>query len=156
MYGIEVKIPNDWRIEVNSKSTREGGDVAFHSKLGNRFFLTWGNLGNVEKRFKTLDEHRDKNVRQLSRGPDVKEVKIAGSHEERILGHRSLLTYVLIDVKVGMISRRTYERELLSAHLHCPNSSRYYVVYCLLRDPTEYEDFPAVFNSVARSLVCHS
>lgn len=156
MYGFEISIPNDWRIEVNSKSTRERGDVAFHSKLGNRFFISWGNLADVQKRFKSLEEHRDRNVKQISRGPDVKNVKMVDSHEEQIRGHTALFSYVAIDVKAGMISRRTYERELWSLHLHCPDSLRYYVVYCLLRDPSEYEEFPAIFNSVAKSLTCHS
>lgn len=155
MYGFEIKIPSDWRVEVNPKSTREKGDVAFHSKLGNRFFVTWGNLANVESRFKSLEEHRDKNVKQIRSGPDVKSVDIADSHDEQISGHRALFSHVTADVKAGMFSRGSYEREMWSIHLYCPEQSRYYVVYCLLRDPKEYEDFANVFNSMARSFVCH-
>lgn len=155
MYGFELKIPNDWRVEVNPKSTREKGDVAFHSKAGNRFFVTWGNLSNVESRFKSLEEHRDKNVKQIRSGPDVKSVDIAESHDEQISGHRALFSHVTADVKAGMFSRGSYEREMWSIHLYCPEQSRYYVVYCLLRDPKEYPDFAYVFNSMARSLACH-
>jgi hypothetical protein len=155
MYGFEVKIPSDWRVEVNPKSTREKGDVAFHSKLGNRFFLTWGNLANVEGRFKSLEEHRDKNVKQIRSGPDVKNVNVTDSHEEQILGHKALFSHVTADVKAGMFSRGSYEREMWSIHLYCPDRSRYYVVYSLLRDPKEYGDFAGVFNSMGRSLRCH-
>jgi hypothetical protein len=155
MYGFEVKIPSDWRVEVNPKSTREKGDVAFHSKLGNRFFVTWGKLSNVEGRFKSLEEHRDKNVKQIRSGPDVKNVNISDSHEEQILGHRALFSHVTADVKAGMFSRNSYEREMWSIHLYCPERSRYYVVYSLLRDPKEYSDFATTFNSMGRSLVCH-
>lgn len=155
LYGFEIKIPSDWRVEVNPKSTREKGDVAFHSKRGNRFFVTWGNLANVENRFKTLEEHRDKNVKQIKSGPDVKSVDIADSHEEQILGHRALFSHVTADVKAGMFSRGSYERDMWSIHLYCRDRSRYYVVYCLLRDPSEYEDFSGTFNKMGRSLVCH-
>jgi hypothetical protein len=155
MYGFEVKIPSEWRVEVNPKSTREKGDVAFHSKLGNRFFVTWGNLANVESRFKSLEEHRDKNIKQIRSGPDVKNVNVADSHEEQILGHRALFSHVTADVKAGMFSRGSYEREMWSIHLYCPDRSRYYVVYCLLRDPKEYDDFQSVFTLMGRSLVCH-
>jgi hypothetical protein len=155
LYGFEIKIPTDWRVEVNPKSTREKGDVAFHSKLGNRFFVTWGNLANVQNRFKTLQDHRDKNVKQIKSGPDVKTVEVTDSHEEQILGHQALFSHVTADVKAGMFARGSYERDMWSIHLYCPPRSRYYVVYCLLRDPKEYEDFAGVFNSMGRSLVCH-
>lgn len=155
LYGFEIKVPNDWRVEVNPKSTREKGDVAFHSKQGNRFFLTWGDLAKVEGRFKSLEEHRDKNVKQIRSGPDVKNVEVADSHEEQIAGHRALFSHVTADVKAGMFARGSYEREMLSAHMYCTDRSRYYVIYCLLRDPKEYEDFSGVFNSMARSFVCH-
>ncbi len=155
MYGFEIKIPSDWRVEVNPKSTREKGDVAFHSKLGNRFFVTWGNLANIEGRFKSLEEHRDKNIKQIKSGPDVKSVDLADSHEEQILGHRALFSHVTADVKAGMFSRGSYEREMWSIHLYCPDRSRYYVVYALLRDPKEYDNFDSIFTSMGRSLVCH-
>ncbi len=155
MYGFEVTIPSNWRVEVNPKSTREKGDVAFHSKLGNRFFVTWGNLANVEGRFKSLEEHRDKNINQIRSGPDVKDVNVADSHEEQLLGHRALFSHVTADVKGGMFSRASFEREMWSIHLYCPDRSRYYVVYCLLRDPKEYDDFAGVFTSMGRSLICH-
>ena len=155
MYGFEVKIPNDWRVEVNPKSTRQKGDVAFHSKAGNRFFVTWGDLAKVEGRFKSLEEHRDKNVKQIRSGPDVKKVDITESHDEQISGHRALFSHVSADVKAGMFARGSYARDMWSIHLYCPEQARYYVIYCLLRDPKEYQDFAYIFNSMARSLVCH-
>lgn len=155
MYGFEVKIPDDWRVEVNPKSTRQKGDIAFHSKSGNRFFITWGDLVNVEGRFKSLEEHRDQNVKQIRSGPDVKSVNIEDSREEQVSGHKALFSHVSADVKTGMFSRGSYERDMWSLHLYCPNRSRYYVIYCLLRDPKEYVDFASVFNTMARSLICH-
>lgn len=155
MYGFELKIPGDWRVEVNPKSTREKGDVAFHSKLGNRFFLTWGNLAVVEKRFNSLEEQRDKSIKQMKSGSDVKSVEVPDSHEEQIAGHKALFSHVRADVKAGMFSRVSSARDMWSVHLYCPDRSRYYVLYCLLRDPKEYEDFGGVFTSMARSFTCH-
>ena len=75
---------------MNPKDSRRKGDVAFHSPKGNRFFVSWGILEDANKRFKSLDEHRDKSIKQVSKGPDVAKVDIADSREDQISGHRAL------------------------------------------------------------------
>jgi hypothetical protein len=155
LYGFQMEIPDNWRIEVNPKSTRLKGDVAFHSPKGNRFFISWGKLEDASKRFTTLEAHRDQNLKQIRKGQDVKQVDVGQSYEARISGHRSLFTEVRAEVKQGMFGRASYVREMWSVHLYCENRGRYFVIYCLLRDPKEYEDYGKVFKSMANSLVCH-
>ncbi len=155
IYGFQMEIPNDWRIEVNPKSTRQKGDVAFHSPKGNRFFVSWGKLEDASKRFDSLEQHRDSNVKKIKKGQDVKQVDLGKSFEAQINGHRALFTEVRAEVRQGMFGRGSYSREMWSVHLYCENVQRYYVIYCLLRDPTEYEDYSKIFKSMAMSLVCH-
>jgi hypothetical protein len=155
LYGFQLEIPNNWRIEVNPKSTREKGDVAFHSPKANRFFISWGKLENATNRFKSLEEHRDKNIKQIKKGQDVRQVETGESYEARIEGHRALFTQLRAEVKQGMFGRATYVREMWSAHVYCDQRGRYFVIYCLLRDPGEYENYSKVFKDMAMSLVCH-
>jgi hypothetical protein len=155
LYGFQIDVPDNWRIEVNPKSTRKKGDVAFHSPKGNRFFISWGKLEDATSRFKTLEEHRDRNIKQIKKGQDVKQVETGASYEERISGHRVLFTELKAEVRQGMFGRSSYAREMWSAHLYCDNMGRYFVIYCLLRDPTEYEDYSKIFKSMAMSLSCH-
>jgi hypothetical protein len=155
LYGFQLEIPDNWRIEVNPKSTRQKGDVAFHSPKGNRFFISWGKLEDASKRFSTLEEHRDRNLKQIKKGQDVKQVEMGQNYEAQISGHRALFTEVKAEVKQGMFGRATYNREMWSMHLYCEKRGRYFVVYCLLRDPSEYEDYSKVFKSMANSFVCH-
>ncbi len=155
LYGLEIEIRDNFRIEVNPKSNRNKGDVAFHSPRGNRFFVSWGNLDEATKRFKTLEQHRDSNIRRIKKGQDVREVKVGDSYDAHVLGHRALFTRVTAEVKQGMFGRATYTREMWSMHLYCQESGRYYVVYCLLRDPSEYEDYGQIFGAMAKSLICH-
>jgi hypothetical protein len=155
LYGFQLDIPDNWRIEVNPKSTRQKGDVAFHSPKGNRFFVSWGKLEDASKRFRTLEEHRDRNLKQIKKGQDVRSVDVGQSYETQLSGHKALFTEVRAEVKQGMFGRATYVREMWSVHLYCENRARYFVIYCLLRDPAEYDDYSKVFKSMATSLVCH-
>lgn len=156
LYGFRIEIPRDWRVELNPKTNREKGDVAFHSPKGNRFFVSWGPLDDAKKRFASLQDHRDKSVKQIRKGSDVNDVAVESSHEEIISGHNALFSNVNAEVRAGgPFSRATYERTMSSVHMYCPSNSRYYVVYSLLRDPTEYPDFRKLFEETARSFVCH-
>ena len=156
LYGFEAEIPSDWRVELNPKSNRHKGDVVFHSAKGNRFFVSWGELEDAKKKFKTLEEQRDKSINQLKKGPDVKLVMVSDSREDQIGGHRALFSHVAASVKQGMMSKRISERDMWSAHFYCPEISRYYVIYSLLRDSQEYPEFGPVFDSFAKSFSCHA
>jgi hypothetical protein len=155
VYGFQLDIPENWRIELNPKATREKGDVAFHSPKGNRFFVSWGNLANAKKHFATLEAHRDNNIKKIKKGQDVRQVDLGQSYEVKINGHQALFTEVRATIRQGMFGRGAYVREMWSTHLYCENRERYFVIYCLLRDPGEYEDYSKVFKSMALSLVCH-
>jgi len=155
LYGFQVEIPDNWRVEVNQKSTRQKGDVAFQSQGGNRIFVSWGPLDQAMKRFKSLEEHRDNSVKQIKESPDVKTVGVQESTEVMIGDHRSLVTHVSASVKKGMMSKATNDRDMWSVHFYCPNTSRYYVMYNMIRDITEFPDFSLVFNTISRSMTCH-
>ena len=155
LYGFEVEIPSSWRVEFNPKGTRERGDVVFQTQKGNRYFISWGKLEDATKRFKNLEEHRDSSVTQVRKGTDVKNLKVTDQKEIQICGHRALISRVSAQVQSGMMSRNVTVRSFWSMHLHCSNSSRYYVVFDTERDPEEFQDMGKVFDSFARSLVCH-
>jgi hypothetical protein len=156
IYGFELEVPDDWRVEVNPKGTRKKGDVAFHTSKGNRFFISWGDLESANKRFKTLDEHRDWSTKQVGKGPDVKKVNVEDSREVQIGGHRALLSHVTADVRAGgFMSRGSMQRSMWSVHFYCPEQNRYYVIYSLQRDPEEFPDFSSAFDSLWKTAACH-
>ncbi|HKW05848.1 MAG TPA: hypothetical protein VJN71_11150 [Nitrososphaerales archaeon] len=154
VYGIQMSIPDDWRVEMNPKDTRAKGDIAFHTPKGNRFFVSWGRLDDAKSRFPTLKEHRDGQVKRLKSG-QVSKVSIKESRDDIINGHEALFSKVTAETSEGMFSRRSSERNMWSVHFYCPEKSRYYTVYCLLRDPAEYESVDSVFNDLVRSTTCH-
>jgi hypothetical protein len=154
LYGFELMIPQDWSVEINPKSSRQKGDVAFQSQKGNRVFVSWGSLDEA-KRFKTLEEHRDSSLNQVKKGSDVRSADVSDLRETQICGHRALISHVSAEVRTGMMGRGIAGRDIWSIHFHCPNVSRYYVLFSMERDPAEFEDMGAVFESFVKSMVCH-
>lgn len=154
LYGFEIMIPTDWHVELNPKSTRVKGDVAFQSIKGNRVFVSWGSLEDAKK-FKTLEEHRDASLNQVKKGSDVKSAEVSDLREIQIGGHRALVSHLSAEVRMGMMGRSIVGRDIWSIHLHCPNTSRYYVLFSMERNSQEFEDMSHVFDSFARTMVCH-
>ena len=154
LYGFEIKIPAGWRVELNPKSSREKGDVAFQSAKGNRVFVSWGPLSEA-KRFKNLEEHRDNSIEQVKKGSDVKSVCVSALKETTVSGHRALVSHVSATIRTGMIGRSVAGRDVWSVHFHCPNLSRYYVMFSMERDKTEFEDMGPVFESFVETMICH-
>ncbi len=155
VYGIELEIPADWRVEFNPKTTRRKADVVFQSPHGNRFFISWGPLADAEKKFKTLEEHRDYGVKRVQKGPDVRSAEVSDLVERQVDGHRALVSHVTAKLQRGMMSRGTSSREIWSIHFHCPITSRYYVVYSMQRESDEFDDLSSIFRELADSMKCH-
>jgi len=156
LYGFELKIPQNWRVELDPKATRELGDVAFHTPKKNRIFVSWGPLEKAEKRFKTLEEHREWTLSELKKARGVKALSIASSGETRICGHRALIAQVSASLGGGIMAPPQSVREMSSAFFYCPDGARYYVIYTQLKFPDEYPNFPEVFDSLVDSMMCHT
>ncbi len=155
VYGFGLRIPNTWHVEFDAKATRVKGDVVFSSQMNNRIYLSWGPLDEANKHFKTIEEHRDWGIRSLKRARSVREVSVTDERETVVHGHRALVTQVSAFVSVGLVSRRQPQKLMSSMYFHCPERSRYYVVYSLVNTPGEYPDFGQLFATVTQTLVCH-
>jgi len=156
LYGFRLKIPRTWRVEFNPKGTREKGDIVFHSPKRNRIFVSWGPLADASKRFKSLEAHRDFAISELKKARGVRSVEVTESGEAMVCGHRALITRVTAAPAGGILAPRQPDRDMLSAHFYCTEGARYYVMYSMLNAPNEYVDFPAVFDTMVRSILCHS
>jgi hypothetical protein len=155
MYGFSLEIQSDWRVEMNPKVTRKKGDVAFHSKMGNRLFVSWGPLDDATKRFKTLEEHRDWNIEQIRKMPSVSNFEVTNQTESLLNGHRALFAHVVAGIKKGFGGKSIVKEDMWSVRFYCPNLSRYYVMYTQLKDALEFKDYGTIFNEVAASFRCH-
>ena len=160
-YGFGVDVPDDWRIEFNPKTTQERGDVAFHSPRNNAFFVSWGRLDDARSRFETLEQQRDESVKRVKRNPNVAMAKVEFSSNEKVNGHESIMSKMVAQKRRGgflsamMTRSQDPAHEVWSAHLHCPQSSRFYVVYWDVRDGGEFPDTEERFRAMVRTFSCH-
>jgi hypothetical protein len=154
IYGFQVELFDDWRVESNPKNTREKADFAFHTPKGNRFFVSWGDLKDATKRFSSLQEHRDSSIKRLKTG-QVSNVSVTESRGDQINGHPALFSHVIAEINQGMFSKRKDQREMWSAHFYCEDKSRYYIIYSLVGDSTEFQNMNSAFFELAKSTVCH-
>jgi len=157
LYGFKLWIPEDWRVEVNPKAARDRGDVVFHSPRRNRIYISWGPLEEGEKRFRTLDEHRDSSIENMKKSREVRSISITESREGHICGHRALTTRVTAFTGRSRVFTRKQPvpKDMNSVHFYCPERSRYYVVYSLLNSQGEYPNFSDLFDKVVQSVKCH-
>ena len=156
-YGLGVDVSDDWRIEFNPKSTREKGDVAFHSPHSNAFFVSWGKLDDAQRRFESLEQQRDDSVKRVKGNPNVAMAEVKLSSKEMVNGHEGILSKMVTQRRRGGMLSRSQDppHEVWTVHLYCPQSSRFYVVYWDVRDGEEYPDVEARFRAMVRSFVCH-
>ena len=155
VYGFQVEIPEDWRIEFNAKNSRQRGDVAFHSPKNNVFFVSWGKLEDAQRRFRNLEEHRDETIKRFRSDPNMKSVEIVRSAMENLSMHEGLVSRVVARRRPGFMRRLESSHEVWSVHLYCPQTARYYVVYWQVSVGDEFPDFEDRFMSIARTLACH-
>jgi len=155
VYGFKLTIPDNWRVEFNPKGNRLEGEVAFHTPKMNKVFFAWGSLVEASKRFKTLQEQRDWGVARMAKSRGIQEAKISESKRIQICGHDALITRITATSGGRFLSRNQPDRLVIALHLHCPLTSRFYVLYVAPTDMEEYPGLPGLFERVAQSFVCH-
>lgn len=155
VYGFSIDYPKDSRVEFNPKSRRGQGDVVFHFPDRMKIFLSWGDLENALKKFPTVEEHADHSLKRIKTAGNVKGFERISHDSISIHSHQGAYNRAKFEeVTVGFLSgKRKSPREAHSVHVHCPNSSRYFVVYALL--PSGANDYERTFTAMANSLRCH-
>jgi len=156
VYGFSIDYPKDTRLEFNPKSRRGEGDVVFHFRDKMKIFLSWGNLEKAAKTFGTVEKHADHGLNRVKKARNVKNFELVSHDSLRINSHDGLYNRAKFEeVAVGfLIGNRKNPREAHSVHVHCAESSRYFVVYALfpIGGTTDYE---RTFVKMAKALKCH-
>jgi len=156
VYRFSVDYPAVCRIEFNPKSRRESGDVAFHFPDREKVFLSWGKLEDAKKRFATPEDHAEHSIEVTRKNRQVKNFERIKHDMLEVNSHRAAYNRAQMQQLSTSLLRTesTKKRETLSLHLHCEQSSRYFVMYTLL-SPNAPEDFADLFLDMVQSFRCH-
>jgi hypothetical protein len=156
VYGFSIDYPKDCRVEFNPKSRREEGDVVFHFPSKDKVFLSWGDLEKATKRFKTVEQHAEHSLEKVRKGSNVKGFERTLQGSLTVNSHTGAYNRVRFqEVTVGFFTgKKTLPREAYSVHLHCTNSSRYFVIYALVPKGAA-EEYEKALMAMVHSLRCH-
>ena len=155
MYGFSVDYPEECRVEFNSKSRRESGDVAFRFPENTRIFLSWGELEKVTKRFNSAEEHANYSLDAMKKGKNVKNFERVSRDTISVRSHRASVNKVKFDEKEMRFipGSKDLPREAYSFHVHCDKSNRYFVIYTM--SPANETRFSRIMDSMRDSFKCH-
>ncbi len=156
VYGFSIDYPKEARIEFNPKSRRGEGDIVFHFPDKTKIYLSWGDLEKAKKSFGTVDEHADHGLNRVKTARNIKSFELISHDAVGINSHHGAYNRAKFEeVAVGFLGGRSKSpREAHSIHVHCEESSRYYVVYALLSIGGTY-DYAKTFTKMAKTLKCH-
>jgi hypothetical protein len=155
MYGFTIDYPEDCRVEFNSKSRREAGDVGFRLPENIMIYLTWGELEKVTNRFGSPEEHANYSLDAMEKGKKVKNFERVFRDSIRLQNHRSSVNKVKFDEKTLKLfgGSKDLPREAYSLHVHCDKSKRYFVLYTMT--PANEVRFEKIMESMRESFKCH-
>jgi len=155
MYGFAIDYPSECRVEFNSKSRRENGDVVFRFPENVRIFLSWGELEKVSKRFPSAEEHANYSLDAMKNGKNVKNFERVSRDTIPMYSHNSSVNKVKFEEKAPRFfpGSKDIAREAYSFHLHCDKSNRYFVLYTMA--PANDTRFDRIMESMQQSFKCH-
>jgi hypothetical protein len=155
VYGFSIKYPDVCWFEFNPKSRREKGDIVVHFPEREKIFVSWGELKSALQNYPTEKEQSEQSIRQMSKSRNVGKVDRITNASLIINSHPAEYNRVgFEELSVGPLFTKTRgtKRVAYSVHLHCPQSSRYFVIHLIVGVP---EDFEELFRLMAMSFECH-
>lgn len=158
VYGFGVDYPVTWIVELDPKSKREIGNVAFKSPEKRVIIVSWGPLEKAEK-YSSSDAHAQSSLDELKKMMGSKSVELVEAENIKINFHKAAFRRIDAFVKrphlIPFLRGRISHRRLCSLHLHCVSSKRYFIIYTNTL-PEKSTDHLDIFKNVINSLNCHS
>jgi len=157
VYGFGVDYPADWNVVIERKLTRVKGTVAFRSAEGMEIGVSWGPLKEAKGKFSSADEQAKDALNRLKKSRGIINFQILEHRSDRIDEHEAVFNHARAELAGGGFFGRGAgkQMEILSMHLHCDRSERYFVLY----GKTTFERTYAhadIFNHMRRSFKCHT
>ncbi len=156
MYGFSIDYPKVCSIQFNPKLKREVGDMLFLFPDKEKIYLTWGELERAQKKFPTVSEHADHSLERIRKSGTVRGLETISRDLLTINSHHAAYNRVKLEEIAGgfLPTKKAMQREGYSVHLHCDQSSRYFVIYSMLSSQGP-GDFGELFKWMVNSFKCH-
>ena len=154
LYGFSFEYPASAKIEFNPKFSREAGDVAIKLPGAHNTFVSWGNLEKLKKKLPTVEEHASYSLERARKNLQGT-LTVVEKTRVTVNGHDSEYNHVRVDrSRRGLFGSVVQVQELHSLHIHCPETSRYFVIYGSTA-PESAESQGQTVSTLVRSFRCH-
>ena len=153
IYGFSFQFPMVSRLEFNPKFSREEGDLAIKSPEKATVFFTWGDLGKVTKKGRTLEDHSDFSLERVKKSVQGKLEQVERK-EIRVNSHPAIYNRVKVEVPRRGPFGKGQNQDVVSVHVHCERSGRYFLVYSTL-SATAAGWQERTVQGIIDSLACH-
>jgi len=131
IYGFSFDYPAAWRLEFDPKFTREEGSLAIKSPSKSVIFVSWGDLHKVVRKLPTAADHSKYSMERAKKNTRGT-LNIVEQREMRVNGHSAAFGHAKVETPGILVGAGKRSQEIESLHLHCENTSRYFVVYTSL------------------------
>ena len=113
-----------------------------------------GPLEEAKKSFLSCNEHANANLNNLKKIQEIKKIEIIETKPVEINSHEGRFNYVrVIGSKPEFIfSKKSFQKEIRSLHLHCELSKRFFVIYGASSDKNS--EYPHMFEKMLKSFRC--
>lgn len=148
--------PSGWRVELNPSSRSTEGDVVFHSPGKDKVYVSWGPLEKARNRFADTEQHAESSIDRIRRSRDVRNLEVEETRTLPLNGHQVVFHRIKFEVySPGILMKgKTEYKSVYSAHIHCPESGRYLVLYTLCDQESSVVS-PQLVQTLINSISCH-
>lgn len=156
VYGFAIDYPATYAVDFN-KAEHDKGEISFLSPEGDKISMNWGKLEKIQKRFDSVEEEAQEGVRRLKKSQNFENFEIVEHKTIPINNHDSVFNHVSFThyrVVFPLVTRRAKELHVRSLHLHCEQSSRYFVIYGMAAS-NKSSELGSIFQNMIESFTCH-
>ena len=155
LYGFSLIYPKDWVVSIDEKSSREDGLLRI--RFGNEATvnIVWGPLEKIKSKLPSPKEHAEYALKRIRREGDVVRAELLSVDRVDTELHEAYIAHSRIAREFGAFLMRRYTvQEMLSLHVYCEESGRFFVVYGITGQTLfpEYED---TIRKILLSFRCH-
>jgi hypothetical protein len=157
IYEFAISYPDTWTIELNPRSEKMRGDVAFKSEQKDAIFVSWRPLDEAFKKFNSLkrlaDDWLKTTIAQMAKNVQTLEYK-----EILMNDHEAYFAHVKRTIEQQfLLKTHQIEQELMASHLFCKETNRYFIIYVLtpIQQRIQINLFE-IFHYMIHSFRCHT
>jgi hypothetical protein len=158
IYELHIVYPTTWKVELNPKSDREEGDVAFKSPEKENFFVSWGPLEKAKKRYSSVEAHADDPFKRIKKNPNVRKIEFVQKTVVDVNSHKAIFAHAKVTLAkpsiIPFTKEKTVIREVRCMHVHCEHTGRYFVMYGEMASDKASE-YGEIFENMMKSFLCH-